>query len=42
MQQVYKSQSTPRSTVPERHYELRIGEGLLVFSLFAVLMFVLF
>jgi hypothetical protein len=42
MQRVYKSQSTPRSTVPERHYELRIGEGLLVFFLFAVLTLVLF
>ena len=42
MQRVYKSQSTPRSTVPEHHYELRIGEGLLVFFLLAVLMLVLF
>jgi hypothetical protein len=42
MQRVYKSQSTPRSTVPERHFEMRIGEGLLVLFLFTVLMLVLF
>lgn len=42
MQQVYKSQSTPKSTLPERHFELRIGEGLLVFFLLGILMLVLF
>lgn len=42
MQQVYKSRSTPRSTLPERHFELRIGEGLLVFFLLCILMLVLF
>ena len=42
MQQAYKSQTTHRPTAPERHFELRIGEGLFVFCLFTVLMLVLF
>lgn len=42
MQQNRKAQPTTRSTLPERHFEMRIGEGLLVFGLFAILMLVIF
>jgi len=42
MQQNYKTLPDTRPTLPERHFELRIGEGLLVLVLFAILMLVLF
>lgn len=42
MQHNYKTQPATRPSIPERHIELRIGEGLLVLFLFAMLMLVLF
>lgn len=42
MQQIYKQQPASRPILPERHTELRIGEGLLVAFLFAILVLVLF
>ena len=42
MQQNHKGQPTTRSTLPERHFEMRIGEGLFVIGLFAILMLVIF
>ena len=42
MQKTYKPQSTTSSSLPERHLELRIFEGLLVLFLLTVLMLALF
>ena len=42
MLKAYKPQSTPRPTLPERHLELRIFEGLLVLLLFTILTLLLF
>jgi len=42
MQKAYKSQSTPRPALPERHLELRIFEGLLILFLFTILILLLF
>jgi hypothetical protein len=41
MQKAYKPKSTPRQTLPERHLELRIFEGLLVLSLIIILILLL-
>ena len=42
MQQNRKAQPNTGSTLPERHFEMRIGEGLFVIGLFAILMLVIF
>jgi hypothetical protein len=42
MQKAYKPESTTRSTLQERHLELRVFEGLLVLFLLTVLMLALF
>jgi len=42
MQRIFKHQPASRPILPERHTELRIGEGLVVAFLFAILILVLF
>jgi hypothetical protein len=42
MQQIYKSRSTAELNLPERNFELRIREGLVVIFLLTVLTIVLF
>ena len=42
MQQNHKAQPASKSTLSERHFEMRIGEGLFVLGLFAILMLVVF
>ncbi len=42
MQHVYKQQSTTKPMLEKGHLALRVGEGLFIFSLFAVLVLVLF
>ena len=42
MQSNHKAQPTAKPSLPERHYEMRIGEGLFVLGLFAILILVIF
>jgi hypothetical protein len=42
MQQIYRHQSSSKPALPEHHTVLRIGEGILVIMLFAILILVLF
>jgi hypothetical protein len=42
MQHIYKSKSTAESNLPERNFELRIREGLVVIFLLTGMTLVLF